>query len=126
MKLNTYIWESKFTSRKQNLFGLLFPRNVTKIHTCQSKAHVFYFVLKETIHKPSKVAVGKAFLRVYVIGKTGFNELFLCHVIPCSWKTFFHKSLPLLSHSFQTPCCRFLVLKVVRILYTISTIALLC
>ena len=61
MKLNTYIWESKFTFRKHNLFGLLFPRNVTKIHTCQSKAHVFYSVLKETIHKPSKVAVGKDF-----------------------------------------------------------------
>ena len=44
--------------------------------------HYFYFVWKETIHTPLKVATAKVLLSiVYVIDETCFNEWFLVHVI---------------------------------------------
>ena len=60
----------------------------------QTKAyHAFsYFVWKETIHKPLKVAAAKTlFSSVYIIGTTCFDECFSFYVITeryyFSWKT---------------------------------------
>ena len=42
---------------------------------------IFYFVWKETMHKPLKVPAAKAlFSSVYVIGTTSFGERFLFYV----------------------------------------------
>ena len=44
IKLNIYIWKSKFTSRKWYLFVSVFPRNVNRINTDQSIYKLSYSV----------------------------------------------------------------------------------
>ena len=45
-KLTIYIYKNKFTSHKQHLFGLIFPRNPKKELLRQSILHVFLLCLK--------------------------------------------------------------------------------
>ena len=55
IRLSIYIWKTKFTSYKQNFFGLLFWRNAKKTDTDHSILQPFYSVSKEVSHKPLKV-----------------------------------------------------------------------
>ena len=86
IKLNIYIWRTKFHSHKKCLFGLLFSRNAKKAdrpnHTDQIILKMFLLCLKETSHKSLKAAAAKrSFPSVYKIDTTCFYECFLFHVI---------------------------------------------
>ena len=65
--LSTYIEKTKFTSRKQYLFDLLFSRNVIYIFTDQSTLKLCYSVCKTITHKPSNVAAAKIFSHSFYI-----------------------------------------------------------
>ena len=88
----------------------------------------FYFVWKETTHKPLKMAAAKTlFSSVYAIGTTCFDECFYS-----MWQLEdinFHNSLFLLWYSFHRHVVAFFeatVLKEVRILCASSSIILRC
>ena len=60
---------------------LIFPSLKNQRRLAQTKVH-FYFLSKETAHKPSKVATAKKLLSsVYVTGKTSSDKCFLMYVI---------------------------------------------
>ena len=46
IRLNIYVWKTKFSSHKQYLFDLLFSRNAKKTHIDQSILHSFLLCLK--------------------------------------------------------------------------------
>ena len=84
IRLNIYIWKTKFSSHKQYLFDLLLSRNVNKTHTDQSNQSdkLFYSVWNETSRKPLKLAAAKSsFPSVFAIDTTCFDECFLFLVI---------------------------------------------
>ena len=60
---------------------------------------LFYFVCKETTHKPLEVATAKHFAPVCVIGTTCFEECFLFYVT--TGRYYFHNSLMLLYDCFN-------------------------
>ena len=60
---------------------------------------LFYFVCKETTHKPLEVATAKHFAPVCVIGTTCFEECFLFYVT--TGRYYFHNSLMLLNDCFN-------------------------
>ena len=63
---------------KHKHFKLIFFR----INLLFGTSNVFYFVWKETSHKPLKVATAETFFpSVYTIGTACFHECFLFHVI---------------------------------------------
>ena len=123
------------TYRKLNLpltssiYFVFLPLEMQKRLELTKAYHSFsYFVWKETIYKPLKVAAAKSlFSSVYVIGTTCFDECFLFYVISgrhyFSWK--FIVILILLKRHvaafFEAS-----VLKEVRILCVISTITIWC
>ena len=78
-----------FTS---SIYFVFLPLEMQKRLELTKAYHSFsYFVWKETIYKPLKVAAAKSlFSSVYVIGTTCFDECFLFYVIPgrhyFSWK----------------------------------------
>ena len=80
MRTNIYIY------RKPNLIPiyLVYSSRERQRGLTQTKVYYkpFYFVWKETSHKPLKVAAEKkSFPSVYIIDKTCFDECFLFHVI---------------------------------------------
>ena len=77
-RLSIYIWQTKFSSHKQYLFGLLFRRNVKKTLADQSVSQTFLLYLKKTFPKC-----------VY----HWYNLLRWMFFIPCNnWKTLFFKT----------------------------------
>ena len=130
-----FVKSNKSTYRKLNLpftssiYFVFLPLEMQKRLELTKAYHSFsYFVWKETIYKPLKVAAAKSlFSSVYVIGTTCFDECFLFYVISgrhyFSWK--FIVILILLERHvpafFEAS-----VLKEVRILYVISTITISC
>ena len=67
IRLNIYLWKTKFSSHKEYLIDLLFCRNATQTHADQS--------------------IPQKFLLVHIIDPTCFNECFLFHVITGRPKT---------------------------------------
>ena len=62
---------------KQYIFDFPFSEKPKKTRTVH-----FYFLSKETAHKPSKVATAKKLLSsVYVTGKTSSDKCFFMYVI---------------------------------------------
>ena len=49
VKLNVYIWKTKFTSQKQYSFGLLFSENAKEIYTDPIILNVFSLCPKRTV-----------------------------------------------------------------------------
>ena len=56
IKLNIFIWKTKFTSHEQYLFVPLLFRNLKMTNTDQIMYRLSYSVWKVTTHKPSNVA----------------------------------------------------------------------
>ena len=93
-----FVKSNKSTYRKLNLpftssiYFVFLPLEMQKRLELTKAYHSFsYFVWKETIYKPLKVAAAKSlFSSVYVIGTTCFDECFLFYVISgrhyFSWK----------------------------------------
>ena len=54
IRLNIYIWKTKFTSNKQYFSGHLFSRNAKKTHTDQSILLTFLFYLKINVSRTFK------------------------------------------------------------------------
>ena len=79
--------KNKFASHRQYLFSLLTSRNTRKTQTNQSILQFFYSLLKETIHKTSKITAAKMFSPVYLL----LVGLWWNCFIPCDdWKTLFN------------------------------------
>ena len=122
IRLNIYIWKTKFSSLKQHLFVLLFSRNAKKTHTSQSILQVIYSVWNERSHKVLKYQLEEYLSKVCIsliklASRNAFN--------PCdNWKTLFfikNSAYPqfgatamLLQRSLKP------VLREVRILYHLS------
>ena len=68
------MYKTKFAYHKHYLLGLLFSRNVKKTYNRPKCNTIFYYLIKERTHKPSKVAASKKnFSRVYVLDITYFD-----------------------------------------------------
>ena len=95
IRLNTYIWKTKFTSNKQFFSVLFFSRNAKKTDTDQSILQTFLLCLKKNSHEPLKVAAAKNSLRsVFIIDSTRFDVTFLFHVITANSIFYTNKSFP--------------------------------
>ena len=82
IRLNIYIWKTKFTSNKQYFSGPLFSRNAKKTHTYQSILQAFLLCLKIDVSRTFKVEAAKSsFPSVFSIDTTCFDESFLLYVI---------------------------------------------
>ena len=76
------MWKTKFSSHKQNLFGLVFSRNAKKAHTDQSILQTFLLCQKKNVSQIfKKAAAKKSFSSMYINDTTCFDECFLFHVI---------------------------------------------
>ena len=92
IKLNKYMYKSKFTFHKQWFFGLEMQRRQIKTKICFK---YFYSIKKETTHKHSNVASAKNyFFKVQAIGTTLFAERFFFFNL-ITGSHYFHKSLSL-------------------------------
>ena len=88
LRLNIYIWKTKFSSHKRYLFGLLFSRNARKTHTDQSILLTFLLCLKRNVSPTLKrSSCEKVFPNcVY----HGYNLIRWRFFIPCdNWKALF-------------------------------------
>ena len=83
IRLNIYIWKTKFSSHKHYLFGLLFSRNAEKTHTDQSILLTFLLWLKRNASQTLKSSSRKKVFPkcVYIMDTTCFDECFLFRVI---------------------------------------------
>ena len=83
IRLNIYIWKTKFSSHKHYLFGLLFSRNAEKTHTDQSILLTFLLWLKRNASQTLKSSSCKKVFRkcVYIMDTTCFDECFYFRVI---------------------------------------------
>ena len=54
MKLNIYTWKTKFSSHKQDLFGLLFSWNAKEAHTDQIILQTFLLSLIRNVSQTFK------------------------------------------------------------------------
>ena len=112
-----------------SIYFVFLPLEMQKRLKQTKVCHAFsYFVWKEATHKPLKVAAANSlFSSVYVIGTTCFDECFSFYVITkrhyFSWK--FIITLRLFKRHFAA-FFEASVLKEVRILCGISTIATWC
>ena len=103
IRLNIYIWKTKFTSYKQYFFVFLFSRK-KKTDTDQSILQAFYSASKEASHKPLKVAAAnKSFPSMFIIDITCFDECISLHVI--TGNSIFCTSLLLPRGLVQPPNC---------------------
>ena len=88
IRLNIYIWKTKFSSHKHCLFGLLFSRNAKKTHTDQSILLTFLLCLKRNVSQTLKSSSCKKVFTKCVYH--GYNLLRWMFFVPCdNWKTFF-------------------------------------
>ena len=88
VRLNIYIWKTKFSSDKHYLFGLLFSRNAKKTHTDQSILPTFILCLKRNVWQTLKGSSCKEVFPKCVYH--GYNLIRWIFFIPCgNWKTFF-------------------------------------
>ena len=82
IKLNIFIWKTKFTSHEQYLFVPPFSRHLKMTNTDQIMYRLSYSVWKVTTYKPSNVAVvTNVFSSAYVIGTTCLYECLLFYLI---------------------------------------------
>ena len=82
IRLNTYIWKTKFFPHKHYLFGVLFSRNAKKTHTDRSILPTFLLCLKRNILQTLKSSsFKKVFPSVYIMDTTCFDGCFLFRVI---------------------------------------------
>ena len=115
MKLNIYIWKTKFTFHKQCLFGLSMQRRLaqqTKIYCNFTKS-----VWKETTHKPSDVAAAVCCFDDIFYSMCEMEEavpyslsallgIFNRHVVT-TFKTSYLKEIRVLHYFYQTSYCWF-------------------
>ena len=95
IRLNIYIWKTKFTSNKQCFSGHLFSRNAKKTHTDQSILQAFLLCLKINVSRTFKSSSSKNFFpSLFIIDTTCFDESFLFHVITANSIFYTNKSLP--------------------------------
>ena len=86
------MWKTKFCSHQQYLVGLLFSRNVKKVHTDQSILQTFLFCLKRNVSQVfDSSSWKKSFSNVYIIDTTWFDECFWFHVI--TGRHYFYKCI---------------------------------
>ena len=103
IRLNIYIWKTKFTFNKQYFSGLLFSRNAKKTRIDQGILQAFLLFLKKTPHETLKVAAAKnSFPSVFIINTTCFDQSFLFHVITANSIFYINKSLP---RGLMQPSC---------------------
>ena len=96
------MWKAKFTSRKQYLFGLLFPRNAKKTHTEKDILQAFLLCLKRNVSQTFKVGPSPSKKNCVVC----FNESPLKMM-----KIIFYFTLKLISFSrFLNFCFNFLAM----------------
>ena len=79
IRLNIYLWKTKFPFHKQFLFGILFARNAKEAHTVQSILQTFLLCLKRNISQ--NLSMYKYFANVYVTDTTCFDGSFKFHMI---------------------------------------------
>ena len=78
IRLNIYVWKTKFTSHKQYLFDLLFSRNAKKTHIDQSILHSFLLCLKINVSQTFRSSSAEtSFASVHVSDTTCFDEYYL-------------------------------------------------
>ena len=97
--------ETKFSSHKRYLFGLVFSRNAKKTHTDQSILPTFLLSLKRSVSKTlEKSSCKKVFPKCVFYGSNLLRWVFF---IPChNWKTFFFYTILWLPRGLvQPPCC---------------------
>ena len=90
-QISTYA-EYHFSSHKQYLFSLLNSKNKKRLKQTKVYQTLFYFVWKETTHRPLKVGAAKTlFSNVHFNDTTWFDECFSFYVITgrqyLSWKS---------------------------------------
>ena len=81
IRLNIYIWKTKFTSNKQCFSGHLFSRNAKKTHTDQSILQAFLLCLKTNVSRTFKSSSCKKLFPKLVYH--WYNLLRWIFFIPC-------------------------------------------
>ena len=82
IRLNIYIWKTKFSFHKQYLFGLLFSINAKKTHTGQSIIQTFLLPLRRNVSQTYKSSSWKKSLSQVCMSLIQLTlNVFLLHVI---------------------------------------------
>ena len=125
IRLNIYIWKTKFSSHKQYLFELLFPRNAKKTHTDQSIPQKFSLCLQRNISQTLKSSSFKKVFPNCVWHWYSFLWCFLFHVMT-RIHYFLYKFIVTLR--FGTPTCVLWIkcFESLHFIFVISTITLQC
>ena len=105
IRLNIWIWKTKFTSYKQYFFFLVFPSWEMERRPIQTKVYnkLFYPVSKEASQTFKSRAAKKYFPSVFIIDATCFDECFLFYVI--TGHSIFYTNLLYPRGLVQPPCC---------------------